>query len=131
MKKAMEWWGMKQDLTAPPDIQAEFELVLGDIPVGMLSVRDGQWHFLYSDEFRELPAYRPLVEFPDLHKEYIQEELWQFFASRIPSTLQPDVEDVLQREHIEEDDIIALLKRFGKRTVTSPFELRNKELALR
>ena len=129
MKKAMEWLGMKRDLTVSPDLEAQFVLVLGELPVGELSVGDGKWHFQYSEAFRERPELRPLVEFPDLEKEYVQPELWQFFASRIPSTLQPDVEDVMEKEQIEDDDLIALLKRFGKRTITSPFELRYKELA--
>lgn len=127
MKRAVEWLGMKRDLTVPPNVDAEFLLVFGDLLVGKLSVSDGLWRFQYSKEFRVQDDLRPLVEFPDLEKVYTQPELWQFFASRIPSTLQPDVEAVLEREHIEDDDIIALLKRFGKRTVTSPFELRYKD----
>ncbi|MBA4123042.1 MAG: hypothetical protein H0X72_11340 [Acidobacteria bacterium] len=65
-----------------------------------------------------------MVEFPDLDRVYENDELWQFFASRIPSTEQPDVETVLESENIAEDDLIALLKRFGKRTTTNPFELK-------
>jgi len=123
MKKAMEWLGMKRELTVATDIDAEFLLALGSLPVGKLSVHEGRWRFEYSDEFKEKPEFRPLVEFPNLERVYEQEELWQFFASRIPSTLQPDVETVLLKEDIDDDDLIALLKRFGKRTVTSPFEL--------
>lgn len=130
MKKAMEWLGMKRDLTVPPDVEAEFILMLGELPVGELSVRDGEWRFQYSKAFRDSPKLRPLVEFPDLDKVYTQPELWQFFASRIPSTLQPDVEEVMEKEHIEDDDLIALLKRFGRRTITSPFELHPKNLAV-
>jgi hypothetical protein len=63
------------------------------------------------------------VEFPDVHKTYVNEELWQFFASRIPSTEQPEVEAILKREHVKEDDAVGLLKLFGKRTIANPFEL--------
>lgn len=127
----MAFLGMKHELTVASDDVAEFMLFLGTLPVGKLSVEGGVWRFEYTDEFRRTPELRPLVEFPDLEKVYVKADLWQFFASRIPSTLQPDVERVLEEEHIEDNDLVALLRRFGKRTVTSPFELRsNEELAV-
>ncbi len=104
--------------------QAEFLLFLSNLLVGKLSVIEGRWQFKYSDEFKLKTELRPLVEFPDLDRVYENDELWQFFASRIPSTEQPDVETVLESENIAEDDLIALLKRFGKRTITNPFELK-------
>jgi len=104
--------------------QAEFLLFLSNLLVGKLSVIEGRWQFKYSDEFKLKTELRPLVEFPDLDRVYENDELWQFFASRIPSTEQPDVETVLESENIAEDDPIALLKRFGKRTITNPFELK-------
>jgi len=104
--------------------QAEFLLFLSNLLVGKLSVIEGRWQFKYSDEFNLKTELRPLVEFPDLDRVYENDELWQFFASRIPSTEQPDVETVLESENIAEDDLIALLKRFGKRTITNPFELK-------
>jgi len=45
------------------------------------------------------------------------------FASRIPSPEQAEVEEILKRENIEEDDAVSLLKRFGRKTITNPFEL--------
>jgi len=104
--------------------QVEFLLFLSNLLVGKLSVIEGRWQFKYSDEFKLKTELRPLVEFPDLDRVYENDELWQFFASRIPSTEQPDVETVLESENIAEDDLIALLKRFGKRTITNPFELK-------
>lgn len=103
--------------------RAEFKLLYGDLLVGTLSVGAGVWRFEYSDAFRHRDELRALVEFPDVDKSYESKELWQFFASRIPSTEQPEVEEILKREHIEEDDAVGLLSRFGKRTVASPFEL--------
>jgi hypothetical protein len=50
--------------------------------------------------------------------------LWQFFAMRIPSLEQPEIEEILEREHIEELNSIRLLERFGKRTIANPFELK-------
>lgn len=126
MQRAKDWLGMKKELTVSPDVQAEFLLFLDKLLVGKLSVVEGRWQFKYSDEFKLKTELRPLVEFPDLDKVYENDELWQFFASRIPSTEQPDVEMVLEKENIAEDDVIALLKRFGKRTITNPFELKYK-----
>jgi hypothetical protein len=37
---------------------------------------------------------------------------------------QPDVERAMLKDEIEDDDVIALLRRFGRRTITNPFELR-------
>ncbi|HUE81390.1 MAG TPA: HipA N-terminal domain-containing protein [Pyrinomonadaceae bacterium] len=92
--------------------------------VGTLSVADGLWRFEYSDEFRKQDELRPLVEFPDIEKVYESKELWQFFVMRIPSPEQPEVEEIIKREHIREDDAATLLKRFGEYTITNPFRLR-------
>ncbi|MCW5961305.1 MAG: HipA N-terminal domain-containing protein [Pyrinomonadaceae bacterium] len=125
MQRAKEWLGMRQEFKAPsPEVKAEFLLFHGSLLVGTLNVIEGHWQFKYSEEFKLRTELRPLVEFPDLDKIYKNEELWQFFASRIPSTEQPDVEEVLETENIDETDVVALLKRFGTRTITNPFELK-------
>ena len=85
--------------------------------VGTLSAADGLWKFEYSDEFRQQDELRPLVEFPDVDKDYESKELWQFFVMRIPSPEQPEVEEILKREHIKEDDAVSLLRRFGEHTI--------------
>jgi HipA-like protein len=108
---------------APPGMQAKFLLTYGDLLIGTLSVQDGIWRFVYSDDF-ERSDLRPIVEFPNVNKTYESEELWQFFASRIPSPEQPEVEDILRSENIAEDDAVSLLKRFGKQTINNPFQLR-------
>jgi HipA-like protein len=86
-------------------------------------VQDGIWRFEYSDEFRRSDL-RPIVEFPDVNNSYENQDLWQFFASRIPSTEQVEIEEILRRENIAEDDAVGLLRRFGTRTINNPFELR-------
>lgn len=103
---------------------AEFKLLYGDLLVGTLSVADGMWRFEYSDDFKEQDELRALVEFPDVSQPYESKELWQFFVMRIPSPEQPEVEEILKREHIKEDDAVSLLKRFGEHTITNPFRLR-------
>lgn len=124
MERAKEWLGWKKEMVVAPDVQAEFSLFLGNLLVGKLSVIEGRWQFIYSEDFKLKGDLRPLAEFPDLDKVYENQDLWQFFASRIPSMEQPDVEVVLERESIAEDDVVALLKRFGQRTITNPFELK-------
>jgi HipA-like protein len=122
--KFREWLGMRKPMIAPLDKKVRFLLKYGDLAVGTLSVEDGLWRFEYSEEFKKQgDSLRPIVEFPDIHKSYESKELWQFFASRIPSPEQPEVEQILRREHISETDSVSLLRRFGTRTISSPFQL--------
>jgi HipA-like protein len=117
MDKAKEWLGFAHTVKAPPEAHAKFLLTYDDLLVGTLTVEGGVWKFEYSDEFRSEAELRPIVEFPDVDKIYVNDDLWQFFASRIPSTEQPEVEEILKREHVKEDDAVELLKLFGKRTM--------------
>ena len=118
-----EWLGMRKPMVAPLDKKVRFLLKYGDLLVGTLSVEDGVWKFGYSDQFKQSKFLRPIVEFPDVDKVYDRKELWQFFASRIPSPEQPEVEAILRREQISEDDSVSLLRRFGMRTISNPFQL--------
>jgi HipA-like protein len=124
VKAIMDWLGFHKTLQARPGVRAEFKLSYEDLVVGTLSVADSIWKFTYSDEFKKQDELRPLVDFPDLDEVYESKELWQFFVMRIPSPEQPEVGEILKREHIEEDDAVSLLKRFGERTIANPFKLR-------
>ena len=123
MDKAKDWLGFTHSVKAPPEAHAKFLLTYDNLLVGILTVENGLWKFEYSDKFKLESELRPIVEFPDVNQIYVNEDLWQFFASRIPSTEQPEVEAILKREHVEEDDAVGLLKLFGKRTIANPFEL--------
>ena len=118
-----EWLGFKKSVQGTPGVSTKFFLKYHDLLVGTLSVHDGIWTFEYSEDFRQSDILRPIVEFPDINKTYRSKELWQFFTSRIPSSEQAEVEEILRQEHIEEDDAVSLLKRFGRRTVANPFHL--------
>jgi HipA-like protein len=122
IEAAKEWLKISKNVQAPPGVRATFQLKYDDLLVGTLSVQDGIWRFEYSDAFRTSDL-RPIVEFPDVDKVYEREDLWQFFAVRIPSSEQPEVEEIIRQEHIDEDDAVSLLKRFGKRTIANPFHL--------
>lgn len=123
MDRAKEWLGFARSVKAPPEALAKFLLTYDDLLIGTLTVENGLWKFEYSDKFKSEDELRPIVEFPDVNRIYVNEDLWQFFASRIPSTEQPEVEKILKREHVDEDDAVGLLKLFGKRTIANPFEL--------
>lgn len=121
------WLGLDKSIHAPADVRAEFVLKYGALVIGTLSVSGGVWRFEYSDDFKQASELRPIVEFPDLNKVYESRELWQFFAMRIPSAQQEEVEYILEHEDIEEDDAVRMLQRFGKRTIANPFELEARE----
>lgn len=118
---------MSQKTSSIVDLQcedgAEFLLSYGDLLVGTLTMRDCLWRFEYSDEFKQSDL-RPLIGFPDVGKMYQSTVLWQFFAMRIPSFERPEVQEIIKREHLSEDDQVALLKRFGGRTIANPFTLK-------
>ncbi len=126
-KMAMGWLGVGKEIKAPLGVRAEFLLKYDELLIGTLSVQNGKWRFEYSDDFRRADTLRPLVEFPDVNKVYEKDDLWQFFAMRIPSTQQEEIEEILEREQIDEDDAVRLLQRFGKRTIANPFELERRD----
>ena len=102
---------------------AVFNLLLGDLLVGYLKYEDDRWIFKYSEEFKESTGIRPLTNFPDISKTYVSDELWPFFSARIPSLSRSRVKKAVEKQGIDEDDLIGLLSRFGRRTITNPFEL--------
>lgn len=108
--------------------EAQFELYLDEILVGKLKYQNGQWEFSYSQQFKEYKGIRPLADFPDISKTYKSTELWPFFSSRIPSMARTRVRKVVERESIAQNDLLALLERFGKRTITNPYVLESESL---
>ena len=120
----IEWLGFRKPMQAlPTKTEAKFLLKYDNLLIGTLSASGGNWKFEYSEEFKRRSDLRPIIEFPDISKIYERPDLWQFFASRIPSPEQNEVEEILKRENIEIDDAVGLLKRFGRKTITNPFEL--------
>ncbi len=106
-----------------PDSEAIFQLSYKDLMVGTLSLQDGKWTFKYTDAFKAQNRIKPLVDFPDKSKLYSAEVLWPFFLSRIPGLGQPSVREVMQNDRISEGDEVALLKRFGRKTIANPYLL--------
>ncbi|HVA46107.1 MAG TPA: HipA N-terminal domain-containing protein [Pirellulales bacterium] len=123
MRLLKSWMGKDEKLRAPPDARADFQLRFKGMTIGILSAADGEWTFRYTDDFRRSGELRPIVEFPDVDKVYKSDELWPFFVMRLPSLKQPSVRDIVKSEAIDDSDEVELLRRFGKRTIASPFEL--------
>ena len=112
------WSNSPHDVVLAAEEDAAFNIHLDKLLVGTLRYSDGKWHFSYSDEFKMQNHVLPLTNFPSKDKEYSASELWPFFASRIPSNAQLQI----GREKPQED-IVTLLKRFGRRTVANPYEM--------
>lgn len=106
------------------DIVVTFALHYGDLQVGRLKFEGGKWEFRYAEAFRSQTELRPLTNFPDLDRVYVDADLWPFFAQRIPSLQQPAVKKFMAKRGLKEVDQVTLLRCFGKRTVANPFELK-------
>ncbi|MBP2614908.1 HipA N-terminal domain-containing protein [Chryseobacterium jejuense] len=107
-------------------IVKSFNLFLKDLKVGVLSYskESSIWHFEYSEEFKNNSNdYNLIIGFPDINKKYESDKLWPFFNIRIPGLKQPKVKEILIKENISPDDNVQLLERFGKRSISNPFEL--------
>ena len=106
---------------------ARFVLRYPGLDIGILELRNGSWSFFYTDDFKEQSdqghGVKPLIGFSSIHTVYTSEELWPFFALRIPSLQQPAVQKVIREEKLDKRNAAELLKRFGSKTITSPFSL--------
>lgn len=112
------WSESQKEMVLTPDNEATFLVNLGRLLVGTLFYSEGIWYFSYSDEFKLQNRILPLTNFPSKEKEYSAKELWPFFASRIPSNAQLQI-----GKDMPQEDVVTLLRRFGKRAVANPYEL--------
>lgn len=110
---------------ATPQHQAmRFRLCLQALEVGYLTLLDGGlWQFEYAAAFQQQQRIKPLVGFSDVHKIYSNDQLWPFFASRIPSVDQPYVRERAQSKCLDLNNTAEMLREFGQRTITNPFAL--------
>jgi len=113
----------QEEIYTPKDVEVDFGLKYRDLGVGILSLRNGEWTFRYSETFKNQSLIKPLTDFPDVEKTYTSVELYPFFIERIPGLGQPKVRKILEEERIDKNNEVELLKRFGKHTITNPFEL--------
>lgn len=113
-------------MQTPMNQEMVFFLTLKNLTIGELRLEtDGIWTYQYSGEFRQQSRIKPLIDFPTSDKIYQADLLWPFFSSRIPTTNQPHVQDVVRRKHIDPTNTAEMLKEFGGRTITNPFVLQS------
>lgn len=112
----------QQAITLPETTSAKFTLTFQELIIGYLYLKDNLWSFEYSEEFKAQQEIKPLTDFIDVDKVYSSEELYPFFTQRIPSLSQPKVKALVKEEKIE-TNLVVLLKRFGKLSITDPFKL--------
>lgn len=94
----------------------KFDLMLGTLLVGTLLYSNNMWKFSYSDTFKGQSQYAPLANFPSKDKVYESDQLWPFFASRLPGNAQLESE-------LEKEDIVSLLRKYGTHVITNPYVL--------
>lgn len=114
-----------QDENSPVNTQGEskFAIRLDKIDIGYLEYSDEKWKFNYSDAFRNQDKIHRIVGFSDLNKIYESDILWPFFKVRIPGLKQPLIKDILEKEKIDKNNEVDLLKRFGRNNVSNPYKL--------
>lgn len=102
--------------------------------LGTLELNEATWSFEYSINYKQKfkkvqdsgsteDFLLSLFAFPDIDKKYESQKLWPFFKARIPGLKQPEVQDIMESDKIESTDLVALLTRFGRKTIMNPFEL--------
>ena len=128
LRKIFNWFSKDDELDVqihlPKDEEAKFILKVDDIRIGTLYCEKGYWFFKYSDDFKEHAGeYNLITGFPDLDKTYQSDNLWPFFQIRIPGLKQPAIQEILEKEKIDKENEVALLKRFGYKTITNPYQL--------
>lgn len=100
---------------------AKFTLSYKNLSIGFLefSPNDDSWTFSYSEEFKNQNTIATIISFPDKTKIYHGKELWSFFSSRIPDNAGSSPSE----SKTENKALIDLLKSYGQKTITNPFDL--------
>ena len=128
LKKILSREGGREYVQPSKEEKADFLLRVREhtghtLDVGHLSLREGTWHFEYTDVFRRKTDIRPIVNFPHLDKHYESDTLWPFFVIRIPGLKQPAVQREIKEQELDERNEAQLLKHFGKTSIANPFIL--------
>lgn len=107
-----------RESTPLPSNSAKFSVKLKKLLVGTLSYKNGIWFFQYSEDFKNQESFSPIVNFPDKTRNYSSKELWPFFIIRIPTPSQ-----LQQKANKETEDMVYMLKKYGRRTISNSYEL--------
>lgn len=125
LRQELSAWGGPRpragDATGVARVVVYLDTRQGRRTLGTLS-RDGrEFVFRYDREFARDPDAKPISAFPELDREYRQEELWPFFAVRLPPIERDDVRKAMERRHIPASDVLRLLAELSARGVSSPY----------
>jgi len=113
-----------EEQSLPVEELSTFQLKVDEIVLATLHSEKGRWQFRYNEDFKHnSEGYKKIPGFSDLNKIYESDVLWPFFQTRIPGLKQPEVIEIIEKESINKSNQAALLKRFGKRSISNPFEL--------
>lgn len=112
------WFIDSREFSISDDNDVDFILKYNDLTIGELSFENGFWIFEYSVDFQNQHKITPLINFPQKDKKYQAKDLWPFFASRVPSNAQ-----LMKTGGKDDDDLIMMLKKYGRHSITNPFEL--------
>ena len=129
IRKFINWFsksddGIEMQVQLPKDEEAKFILKVDNIHIGTLYCEKAEWYFQYTDDFKKhSEEYNRIVGFPDLDRVYKSDSLWPFFQIRIPGLKQPAIQEIIAKEKIDQANEVALLKRFGEKTISNPYEL--------
>ena len=113
----------QESFLTPANSYAKFQLTYKDVLIGHLMLSNGVWTFEYDKLFDKQSKVQKLIDFPNTSKKYKSNELWPFFSSRIPGLGQPKVQEIIKNKQIDSQNEVELLKVFGNRTLTNPFQL--------
>lgn len=113
----------QEGISNPGKGNAEFVLLFGKYHIGTLSFSEGLWTFSYSTYFKTQQETPTIIDFPNKNQVYKSNDLWPFFAVRVPGKGQTEAQAIIQKEGIDPTDEVALLSRFGKKTISNPFQL--------
>ncbi len=134
IKDQVESWGIRLPTArgqrrATPQLYVHVSLEWDGeaILVGRLSQEVDEFVFRYDREFASREDAFPIGAFPDLEEEYRSEELWPFFAVRIPPVAREDVRAALKQQAIREDQTLEILGSLAKRSVSNSYELKLSE----
>lgn len=130
MLQKLKYWFFKDEdnfdvqVQLPENEDAKFLLKVDNISIGFLYCNNGDWFFKYTDDFKKHSGeYNHIIGFSNLDKTYKSDTLWPFFQARIPGLKQPAIQEILKNEKIDKENEAALLKRFGEKTISNPYEL--------
>jgi HipA-like protein len=115
-----------RDVKEPAQGAVAFNLHLDSLLVGTLTREGDEWVFSYSWEFQNQRRVKPIVDFPQVDRQYRSTELWPFFALRIPSLTQAHVRSYLRESGRDDVDAADLMEQFGRHSIANPFVLERK-----